>query len=58
MQEYNPEGPFCECKNSSSISTKTGEWGQWDICNDCGKELEDSYQDYNHYDGEDHVLEY
>lgn len=36
------------------LTTVTGEWGWWDVCCKCGKEIEDSFHYYNHFDGEDH----
>ena len=33
---------FCKCKNSSGVHTEYNDWYQYDICNDCGKILEDS----------------
>mgnify|MGYP007131982960 CR=1 FL=1 len=32
---------FCQCKNPSSVYTETDNFYQYDICNDCGKVLED-----------------
>lgn len=58
MEGYNPNGPFCQCEHSSSYHTDTNDWGQWDVCNDCNKPIEDSFEYYNHHDGEDHVFEY
>ena len=49
--------PFCKCNIHNSIYAGIGEWGEWDICSNCNKPIEDSYRDYNHYDGEDHVVE-
>lgn len=46
---------YCNCKNSSSITTGfEDDFGYWDVCCDCGKRIEDGYHYYNHYDGEDH----
>lgn len=52
---YMEKMKYCNCKNSSSITTGfEDDWGYWDVCCDCGKPLEGGYHDYNHYDGEDH----
>ena len=32
---------YCKCKNPSSVHTETDDWYQYDVCNDCGKKLED-----------------
>lgn len=32
---------YCKCDKSSGVHTETDEWYQYDICNDCGKVLED-----------------
>lgn len=59
MEKFIPyEPPYCECKVLNSVSTEIGEWGQWDVCNDCNRPVEDTFEYFNHYDGEDHVFEY
>lgn len=52
------EKDYCKCENPSSVYTDDDDWGHWDVCSDCGKPIEDSYQYYNHYDGEDHDFDY
>lgn len=32
---------FCKCQNSSGVHTECNDWYQYDICNNCGKVLED-----------------
>lgn len=32
---------FCKCKNVISVHTETDDFYQYDICNNCGKVLED-----------------
>lgn len=32
---------FCKCQNRSGVHTETDDWYQYDICNDCGKIIED-----------------
>lgn len=32
---------FCKCQNCSGVHTETDDWYQYDICNDCGKIIED-----------------
>ena len=63
MKEYTKEvivmeRDYCQCEHSSSVYTDDDEWGHWDVCSDCKKPIEDSYQQYNHYDGEDHDFDY
>lgn len=48
------ENKFCECENSSGCYTEDTGWGYWLVCNDCNKRIEDTFEYYNHYDGEDH----
>ena len=45
---------FCSCEKSSSVYSESDDFGCWDVCNDCKKPIEDSYEYFNHYDGEDH----
>ena len=47
---------YCQCSNHSAITSdvESDNWGYWDICCECGKRLEDGYNEYNHIDGEDH----
>lgn len=47
---------FCKCKNPSSLYTENDDWGCWNKCSDCNKVIEDSYTEFNHYDGEDHCV--
>ena len=48
---------YCACGNPSRIvTTEFNDWFQWDICCDCGKEIEMSREPLNHFDGEDHVV--
>lgn len=35
---------YCKCKEVNSVSSEIGEWGYWDVCNDCGKVIEDSFE--------------
>ena len=48
------ENDFCKSENPSGSYTEDGEWGYWLRCSDCDKRIEDSFEYYNHYDGEDH----
>ena len=46
---------FCRCENKSAITSGfEDDFGYWDVCNSCGKRIEDGYHYYNHYDGKDH----
>ena len=56
MQHENNE--YCTCGCPNGVYTETGEFGQWDVCCKCGKVIEDSFEYYNHYDGEDHIVDY
>lgn len=38
---------YCKCKNSSGVHTVTDNWYQYDVCNDCGKILEDGIRPLN-----------
>lgn len=49
---------YCQCKNSRSVTTEFNDWFQWDVCCNCGKEIEMSREPLNHYDGEDHVIDW
>lgn len=46
---------FCQCKQPTKVYTDFNDWYELDICCDCGKIIEDSYRELDHYDGEDHV---
>jgi hypothetical protein len=50
----NKEIEFSKCEKSSSVYSETGEWGYYLKCSDCNKPIKDSFEYYNHYDGEDH----
>ena len=52
MEENNND--YCTCKEITSTSTEQDFWGYWEICNVCGKKIEDGFHYENHYDGEDH----
>ena len=32
---------YCKCTNRSGVHTDITDWYQYDVCNDCGKILED-----------------
>lgn len=44
------ESEFCQCKNVTSVHTETDDFKQWDVCNTCGKVLEDSIEYFNQCD--------
>ena len=48
---------YCNCKECFSTFTNDNEWGCWEVCTKCGKAIEGTYKEYNHYDGEDHIEE-
>lgn len=47
---------FCSCGNRSSVYNESDGFGSWDVCSNCKKPIEDSYEYFNHYDGEDHTF--
>lgn len=49
-------GVYCQCANSSSVGSDMDDFGCWSVCVDCNMPVEDTYQYFNHYDGEDHML--
>lgn len=51
------ETEYCKCKNSSGVYSPTNDFGYWDVCKDCDKVIEDSYEYFNHHDGEDHCVD-
>ena len=46
---------YCKCNEAFTVVTDDDEWGEWDVCTNCGKEIEGTYKEFNHYDGEDHM---
>ncbi|MBW9159460.1 hypothetical protein [Clostridium tagluense] len=52
------EQEFCKCMRTSSIYDEIDDWGHWDMCVDCNKPIEGTYEFFNHYDGEDHCNDY
>lgn len=49
---------FCRCKEVTTVYAETNDFGQWLVCDVCKKPIEDSFEYFNHYDGEDHITEY
>lgn len=47
---------FCQCEHPSSVTSGIGDFCFWLVCCDCYKPIEDSFEYYNHYDGEDHAI--
>ena len=48
---------YCKCEKSSSVYSESDDFGCWSVCSDCKKVVEDSYTYFNHYDGEDHIVD-
>lgn len=48
---------YCSCKECFPTFNDECEWGFWEVCINCGKKIEGTYKEYNHYDGEDHIEE-
>lgn len=44
---------YCTCEQVTGSSTQMDDFGYWEVCNICGKPIEESYVYFNHYDGED-----
>lgn len=55
MDKEYEKADYCRCNKCSSVSTELTEFGFWSICCNCGKRLEDSFEYFNHFDGEDHT---
>lgn len=55
MQQTETE--YCKCKNGSGVYSEINDFGYWLVCNDCHKVIEDSFEYFNHYDGEDHCTD-
>ena len=49
---------YCKCENPKLVYTDFDDFAQWDVCGECNKEIDETYQYLNHYDGEDHVFYY
>ena len=49
---------YCECETISEITTNFNDWCTWDVCCKCNKVIDGSYENLNHYDGEDHCNYY
>ena len=57
MEKEYEKADYCRCQKCSSVSTEDTGFGFWLVCCDCGKRIEDSFEYYNHYDGEDHIVD-
>lgn len=53
-EKINEEVQYCTCQNPSAVSSETNDFGYRLVCCQCGKPIEDSFEYFNHYDGEDH----
>lgn len=54
----NNEIEFCQCADKDSkgvCGPFSNDFGYWLKCGSCGKVIEDSFEYFNHYDGEDHL---
>lgn len=49
---------YCTCEKCTQTYTVTDDFAQWDVCSNCNKPIEDTYEYLDHYDGEDHCFEY
>ena len=47
---------FCTCAHPSSIYTQMDEWGYWDMCSDCHRPIEDTYE-YHSKDYLEEIME-
>lgn len=44
---------YCRCEKIELAHTDFDDFKRWDVCNTCGKVIEDSIVYFNHYDCED-----
>jgi len=51
------ENKYCKCANPSAVYEENDDFGYWLVCNDCNQVIEDSFEYFNHYDGEDHCID-
>ena len=58
MKKEDSNNQYCKCKNSSSVFSENNDFGYWLKCCDCDKVIEDSFEYFNHYDGEDHCTDF
>lgn len=56
-KSYISEEGFCQCNGSHGVHSEIDNYGYWLVCDACNKSIEDSYEYFNHFDGEDHTLE-
>ena len=49
---------YCQCQECASVTTEDVGIGCWLICCKCNKRIEDTFEYYNHYDGEDHMTDF
>ena len=46
---------YCKCKSVGTVTSDFNDYYEFDICCNCGKIIENSFRELNHYDGKDHV---
>lgn len=54
VEDMYSKGDFCKCKTVTAISAESSDFGYYDLCESCGKPLEDGFHYFNHSDGEDY----
>lgn len=54
MKMIEPEEGYCSCDKPTSPYAEHGDFGYWLRCSKCEKVIEDSFEYFNHFDGEDH----
>jgi hypothetical protein len=47
------QNEFCKCDEIKSVHSESDDFGHWDVCNECNKPIEDSYE-YDNQSDEDY----
>ncbi|MBR0382377.1 MAG: hypothetical protein IJH71_08080 [Eubacterium sp.] len=59
MQKNKKKNEYCTCERIEGTTTGfEDDFGYWDVCTKCGKKIEFGHHFYNHYDGEDHDVDF
>lgn len=45
---------YCECKSLTTVFTKINDKGTFEMCDDCNKEIKDSFRYFSNYSGKEH----
>lgn len=52
------ETEYCKCDKNTAVYSESNDFGYWLVCSECEKVVEDSFTYFDHYDGEDHALDF